>query len=128
MGKGFRPSASRLADNRLQGNEKTHRVDIDLTELDTDYLDKFMGRITFWSFTYRRIKPENHASKFRVVVHRHIPEHKLIPLVESAFPDGCKVTILMGYKYRHTFDVKTTYPLRWDKFIWQITKSLEGAL
>ena len=104
------------------------RVDIDLTELDTDYLDKFMGRIAFWSFTYRRIKPESHASKFRIFTHRYIPKDKLARLVEAAFPDGCKVTFILGYKYRHTFDVRTTYPLRWDEFIWRITKSLEAVL
>lgn len=130
MGRRFRPTASRLAEKRLQGNERTSQVDIDLNldQIDKEYLDKFFRKIWFWSFTIRKVRPEMHASKFRVVTHRHIPKDKLIRLIEGAFPDGCKVTLMMGYVYRHTFDVRTPAPMRWDEFIWKVTKSLGGVL
>lgn len=113
---------------RLDGNERTSSVDIDISQIDRDYLDRFLGKIFYWSFTLGKIKPTTRTSKFRVVTHRHIPRHKLIPLVEAAFPDGCKVTLVRGYSFTHTFDVRTTFPLRWDEFIWKCTNALEDIL
>lgn len=103
-------------------------MDIDINQIDTEYLNKFLGKIFFWSFTIGKVNPHTHTTKFRVVTHRHVPIPKLIQLVESAFPGGSKVTPVRGYNFRHTFDVQTSVPLRWDEFIWKITKSLEGAL
>ena len=128
MRKGYRPTASTLAQKRLKGNEKTSSVDIDVSKIDREYLDKFLGKIFFWSFTIGKIKPHMHASKFRVVTHRYIPKYKLIPLVEAAFPDGCKVTLMMGYSFTHTFDVRTTDPMRWDEFISKCTSALETVI
>lgn len=123
--RGWRPTASKIAEK--QANKPTSRVEIP-SDTDKAWLDAFSGRIFFWSFTIGKIKPHYHDTQFRVVTHRHIPVRKLITLVEGAFPDGSKVTPVMGYNFRHTFDVKTTAPMRWDAFIWHITKALEGAL
>jgi len=128
MGRRFRPTPSKIVERRRQGNERTSSVDIDLSQIDTEYLDKFLGRIFFWSFTIGKIKPHMHTTKFRVVTHRHIPVRKLISLVEETFPDGCRVTPVRGYNFRHTFDVKTASPWRWDDFIWRVTRALEGVL
>jgi len=103
-------------------------VNIDITQINIEYLDKFLGRIFFWSFTIGKIKPYMHTTRFRVVTHRHIPVRKLISLVEGAFPDGSKVSPVMGYNFRHTFDVHTSAPFRWDAFIWRVTNALEGVL
>jgi len=128
LGRRFRPTPSKIAEKRRRGNERTSSVDIDVTQIDKEYLNKFLGKIFFWSFTIGKVNPHTHTTKFRVVTHRHIPKHKLIPLVEKVFPDGCRVTPVRGYSFTHSFDVKTVSPWRWDDFIWRVTKALEGVL
>ncbi len=128
MGKRFRPTPSKIAEKRRRGNERTSSVDIDVNQIDTEYLSKFLGKIFFWSFTIGKVNPHTHTTKFRVSTHRHIPKYKLIPLVEGALPDGSKVTPVRGYNFRHTFDVKIASPWRWDSFVWRITKALEEVL
>lgn len=129
MGRRFRPTPSKIIERRRdKGNERTSSVDIDISQIDEEYLNKFLGKIFFWSFTIGKVKPHTHTTKFRVVTHRHVPVRKLVSLVEKAFPDGSKVTPVRGYNFRHTFDVKTAFPLRWDSFVWRITKSLEDVL
>ena len=128
MGRRFRPTPSKIVERRRRGNERTSSVDIDINQIDTEYLNKFLGKIFFWSFTIGKVGPHTHTTKFRVCTHRYVPVSKLISLVEETFPDGCKVTPVRGYNFRHTFDVKTAAPMRWDSFVWRITRSLEGVL
>ncbi len=126
MGKGFRPQASSLVESR---HRKKEPKQIDLNgELDEEVLAKAYGKIFFWSFTVTKIKPTDHATVFRVCSHRFINILRVRNLVEPAFPEGCRITPVRGYKYLHTFDVKVTNPLMWKTFIQRIVKALEGVI
>ncbi len=133
MGKGFRASASReqsrrINKRRLKGIERALTVDIDITQIDKLYLNKFLGKIHFWSFTVRKIQPSDHTAILRVTTHRHIPKHKLFSRVEGAFPEGSKVSLVRAYVYTHSFDIRLSKPMRVDTIIWRVTKALEGVL
>ncbi len=135
MGKGSRPTASMLKERRqkrivyAENNESTSIVELDRSQIDVEYLNKFIGKIFFGSYTIRKISSPNiRTSRFSVSTKRHIRARKLIPLVEGAFPRGSKVTLSRGYKYLHEFNVKTAASLRWDEFIWRIVKALEDVL
>jgi hypothetical protein len=119
---------SQLAEVRNNRHEHTAQVYLDPNAIDEEYLNQFLGRIFFWSFGFNKTGPYTHSTKFRVCTHRFIPQHKLSSLVEGAFQNGCEVKPVQGYSFRHTFDVKTTTPLRWDEFVWRIVKALEGVL
>ncbi len=128
MGRRFRPTASKIVEKRRQGNERTTSVDIDVNQIDTEYLNKFLGKIYFWSFTIRKIKPFDHTTVLRVTTHRYIPKHKLFNRVEGAFPEGSKVTLVRGYVFTRSFDIRLSKPMRVDTIIWRVTKALEGVL
>ncbi len=125
MGRRFRPTASKIVEKRV--NKPTSQVKIPSQD-EKEWLDKFSGLIFFWSFTIGKVKPHDHSTIFRVTTHRYVPKHKLFPLVEAAFPEGCKVSLVRGYVFTHSLDVRTTDPMRWDEFILRVTKALEGVL
>ena len=126
MGKRFRPTASKLAEKRA--NKKTHKVSLNHVEIDPEWLDKFLGKIFFWSFTIGKIRPSDHTTVLRVTTHNYVPKHKLFPLVEAAFPDGCKVSLVRGYVFTHSFDIRLPEPMRFDKIISRVTKALGDVL
>lgn len=128
MGRRFRPTASKLIERRREKDPRTNQVDIPTFDIDKDYLDKFLGRIFFWSFTMGKVKPYHHATLFRICTHRYVPKQKLPILIEPMFPEGCRIIPVKGYSFRHTFDVKTTHPMKWKEFIQRIVKALEGVL
>ncbi len=123
--RGRRPTASKLAERRA--NKPTNQVKMP-TDVEKEWLDTFYGKIFFWSFTFGRVRPSDHSSIFRVCTHRYIPKHKLLPLIDAAFPDGCKTTLVRGYSFTHSFDVRTSAPLMWSTFITRIAKALEDVL
>jgi len=133
MGKGFRPRHSRLKEDRLQeirkkGNERTSKIEIDLVSEDPTYLDKFSGKIWFWSFTVKKVRPTDHVTLLRVTTHRYVPRHNLFNRVEHEFPDGCRIKPVIAYDYRHTFDIRVSQPLRVETIIKRVTKALDGVL
>ena len=125
MRNNYRPTPSEIKERRKK--ESTQQVFIPPEEIDEEYLDKFLGRIFFWSFTISKIRPDDQTTKFRVCTHRYISPYVLTPLIEKVIP-GCKVNPVAGYSFRHTFDVKTVEPLRWDDFMWLIVNALETKL
>lgn len=127
-GKGRRPAAAKLAEKRAFDNRKTTKIFIDPEEIDPLWLNTFLGRIFFWSFTLKKCRPSDHTTKLRVSTHNFVPKYKLFPLVEKAFPEGCEVKLVRGYNFTHSFDLKLSKPLRFDDIIWRVTKSLEDVL
>ena len=110
-----------------RSSTRTTRIDIP-TDIDKQWLDRFLGKIFFWSFTVHRIRPSDHTSKIRVTTHRYISPYVLIPRVESVFPEGCEIKPVAGYNYRHTFDIRLGKPLRYDTIVWRVTNALEDLL
>lgn len=127
MGKRFRPTASKLVERRRERDPKTSQIDIPIS-IDIEYLNKFLGRIFFWSFTIRKVKPHHHATKLRICTHRYVPKDKIKNLVEGMFPEGVEIKIIRGYPFRHTFDIGVPVPMRVDALIWRIVNALEGVL
>jgi hypothetical protein len=94
---------------------------------DADWLDQYVDRIQFWSYTLFKVRPGDYATKFRVYTQNHIPEAALRKMLIQRMP-GCQVYICWGYKLRNTFDVRFREPVRWDTFIWRCVQALEGYL
>lgn len=114
---------------------KYQRAEMRVTEITSqldslidDDLSEYIGRLWFWSFTFRKPKPSDHATKFRVNTHRYIPKHKIIDRIESTFIDGCKVKPVLGYDFRHTIDVEITDPLTWKEIQILVTQALKDLL
>ncbi len=126
--KGRRPAPSKLAERRATTNIKTTKVSMNHDEIDPEWLDKFLGKIFFWSFTLKKCRPFDHTSKLRVSTHNFVPRHKLIPFVEEVFPEGCNVKLVRGYNFLHTFDLKLSKPMRFDTIIWRVTNALEDVV
>jgi len=127
-GKGRRPAPAMLAEKRAMDNKRTTKILIDPEKIDPLWLNTFLGQIFFWSFTVKKTRPSDHTSKLRVSTHNYIPQQKLFPRVEAAFPDGCDVKLVHAYQFTHSFDIHLSQPLRFDDIIWRITKSLEDVL
>jgi len=117
-----------FASKKEMKNKRTTKISINTEELDPQWLDRFMGRIFFWSFTVRKVRPSDHTSKLRISTHNYIPKHKLFTQVEAAFPEGCEVKLVPAYQYTHSFDIRLGRPLRFDEIIWRVTKALEDVL
>ena len=128
MPKGRRPSPAILAEKRASNNRHTTKINIDPEEIDPVWLNKFLGKIFFWSFTVKKTYPSNHTSKLRVSTHNYIPKHKIYPRIEAAFPEGCNVKLVYAYQFTHSFDLHLSKPMRFDAIIWRVTKSLEDVL
>lgn len=133
MGKGFRVTSSRRKENRLldirkKSNERTSKIEMDIVSEDPSYIDKFAGKIWFWSFTVKKVKPLDHVTVLRVTTHRFVPKHKLFHPIERAFPDGCTLKPVIAYAYRHTFDLRVSQPLAVETIIRRVTKALDGVL
>jgi len=124
--KGYRPSPSWLKERRRQ--EQTQQVFVPINEVDAAFLDKFLGRIFFWSFTVTKVRPNDQATKFRVCTHKYISPYDVTPRVLNYFPEGTQVNFIRGYSFRHTFDVKTPEPMAWREFIWRVVNALEDKL
>ena len=122
----FKPTAAQRKEWRHK--ENTQQVDIKLDEMSEEFLDSFLGRIFFWSFTVTKPRPDDKTTIFRVNTHRFIPRHELIAAIEFAFP-GCKINTVRGYNFRHTFDVKKLQkPMEWSEIIWKTVRALEPYL
>lgn len=128
MVKGRRPRPSYLVEKRKRKEPDTSQVDIPHEKIDPVFLDKFMGKIFFWSFTLYKVRANEHCTKLRVCTHRFVPKHKLFNLVESKFPEGVEVKLVPGYSFRHTFDVKLSIPMRVDTIVWRVVNALEGHI
>lgn len=108
----------------MRANENTSQID----SLIDDDLSEYIGRIFFWSFTIRKPKPTDHATKFRVNTFRYIPIHKIIDRIEAAFLEGCKVKPVLGYSFRRTFDVHITNPVTWVEIQRLTTNAIKDLL
>lgn len=128
MTRNFSPTVSERREPRSEKKEGTRKVILNRDEIDIAWLNQFLGKIFFWSFSVTKVLPNTYATKFRVYTKRYIPPEDLFKTVEGEFPDGCKVTLCRPYGWRHTFDVKTANPLMWRVFIMRICKALEGLL
>lgn len=126
-GKGRRPAPSVLAEKRVT-NQRTTKVSIEPNEVDPEWLNKYLGLIFFWSFTFRKCLPSDHTTKLRVSTHNYIPSHKIFPRIEKLFPDGVEVKLVRAYQFTHAFDIKLSKPLRFDDIIWKVTKAMEDIL
>ncbi len=116
---------------RLRRKEERYKprlTTVPISVSDERWLDQFIRRIQFWSFGFFKVRKDTMSTKFRIYTRNKIFKKKLIPLIEAAFPDGCKVTPVIGYKYRNTFDVKLYRPMRWDQFIFKVVKALQDLL
>ena len=91
--------------------------------IDENWLNQFIGKISFWSFSIIKVRPDSKATKFRVFTHQRINFKRIRFLIEGAFP-GCQVIAGWGYKHRHTFDVRVTQPITWREFIWKTVNAL----
>ncbi len=128
MGRRFRPTASKIVEKRRRGNERTSSVDIDVTQIDEEYLNKFLGKIFFWSFTISKVKPHHHTTKLRISTHNFVPKNKIFHRIEEVFPDGCEIKLVRGYQFTHSFDLKLSNPMRYDEIIWRVTRAMEEVL
>ena len=95
--------------------------------VDEVWLNQFIGKITFWSFSFIKVRPTSMASKFRVYTKQRIPLNRGKSLIEAEFP-GCKVVPGWSYRHRHTFDVKVKNAISWSEFIMGTVEALERYL
>ncbi len=126
MARNFSPTRSKRARKERYYKPRITRVPISVS--DEKWLDQFIRKIQFWSFGFFKVGRDTESTKFRIYTRRKILRKKLIPLIETAFPEGCKVTPVTGYKFRNTFDVKLYDPIRWDQFIFKVVKALQDLL
>jgi len=122
----YSPSPSQRKEWRRQ--EQTQQVFIPIDEIDEEFLNKFLGRIFFWSFTITKVRPDDRATKFRVCTHRYISPYDVTPRVLSYFPEGTRVNFVRGYSFRHTFDIRLPEPMEWREIIWRMVNALEDRL
>lgn len=128
----FIPTPSQRKGQKKKGRKGSNQTERNMRkvllhqeEINEEWLNRFSGRIFFWSFSFVKVRPDTLATKFRVYTKRLISKRKLFDAIEGAFPEGCSVEPCWKYRWRHTFDIKTTAPMRWDAFIWRVCKALE---
>ena len=127
MNNNYRPTPSMRKSQRSRSlNEKATLVHPD-TLIDEDWLDQYQGRISFWSYSFTKVRPDTKSSKFRVYTRQFIPLHRLKQLIQEKIPES-QAYPLWGYSYRHTFDVRTLQPMPWAVFIWETVTALGDHL
>ena len=120
--------------NELKKDRLMQQVDFPLVDLKIskenieDYLNEYKGRIFFWSFTISKARADDMTTKFRVVTHQFVPEYKILDRIHKAFPNGCVVKPVIGYRLRHTFDVTTFELYEWWLLQYRIVRALEDLI
>lgn len=124
---------------RIEARARDKREERDETQLtkipffDKDKFDRnYKNKIDFYShglFLFKdQIGPDTVEREFRVYTKRRIPKKELYYIIEKQFPRGCNVKPVWGYKYRNTFDVRTTTPITWKEFQHRVVTALERYL
>jgi hypothetical protein len=116
----FSPDKYQYVEKRIKHEQKTTLVPTEVSE----YLDKFVGRITLLTFTVFTPLPTDKLTRIRVYTPR-----KKIPL-EIARQNltqmmSCTVVPVNPYAITRSFDVTVEHPTSLSDFALAIVKSLE---
>ena len=122
MTRNFRPQLFKRQEQKYE-NKQTSHVAISEGEL-----NQYKQKIAFWSFTFLKINPHTtYDRSFRIYTRKLIKWDDIINCLSPVFPDA-KIKKCLGYSSRHTFDIHTKEPIRWDILIKTVVLALRDIL
>ena len=125
----FKPRASQIAEARHDRKIRDHLFELRSDEvIDVEYLNKYIGKITFFTGTLSYVKPNDYCKRFRFSTTRLVPYKIINSLIYKHLPLDSKMSPASFYKYSHAIDIVFPFGVRVDTFVWRITKALEHQL
>ena len=123
MTNSFQPDKYQYVEKRAMRDRKTTQVQLEVSE----YLDRFIGRISFLTFTIFPVKPSEHVGRMRVCTYsKKIPMNIVQQCLVTSL--NCEVVPVNPYSITHSFDVTVPVPITLADFALKIVKALEGQI